>query len=82
MAKPNGSLDEAFRDLVRAQAALTRAQADLLAGQTETDRELIRAKRQRTAFEQEVRQAFAQVMKRMDDLEERLLGKIGFRKKS
>ncbi len=80
MAKPNGSLDEAFRDLVRAQAALTRAQSELLSRQGETDRLMAQAERQRIAFELEVRQSFAHVMQRIDELETRLVGKLGFGK--
>lgn len=80
MAKPNGSIDEAFRDLGKAQAALTRTQSQLPARQGDADRQAIQFERQRMAFEQEMRQAFAHVMQRLDELETRLVGKLGFGK--
>ncbi len=74
MSKPNGLIQEALLDMIRAQAAMLRVNAEVQASQQDIQRRL-------TAVEQRLDQTIAFMTQRFDELEELVRGKLGFGKR-
>lgn len=81
MSRPNGVIQHALLDMLKAQAAMLKVHAEAQATQEEADRAVTDLKRRMTAMEQRLEQTIAYMSQQFDELKELVRGGPGFGKR-